>query len=104
MRNGRKMLTYSQNVWGFSAAAALLAEVALGDDHFDDAERAAIERLVACENAADAIKSLVGALGDGENTGRRNAAVDALIHFGGGAVPALLPMNSLPGERFSPVG
>ncbi len=28
------------------AAAALLAEVALGDDRFDDAERAAIERLV----------------------------------------------------------
>ncbi len=61
----------------------------LGDSSWR-VRKAAIERLVACSNADHAIESLVGALGDGENTGRRNAAVDALIHFGGSAVPALL--------------
>jgi HEAT repeat protein len=61
----------------------------LGDSSWR-VRKAAIERLVACSNTDAAIEALVNALGDGENTGRRNAAVDALTHFGGGAVPALL--------------
>jgi HEAT repeat protein len=61
----------------------------LGDSSWR-VRKAAIERLVACSNSDRAVESLVGALGDGENTGRRNAAVDALIHFAGRAMPGLL--------------
>jgi HEAT repeat protein len=64
----------------------------LGDSSWR-VRKAAIERLVACVNVADAVDALISALGDGENPGRRNAAVDALIHFGPAALPALLEMR-----------
>jgi len=56
--------------------------------------KASIERLVARSEASDVANALVRALGDGDNPGRRNAAVDALIHLGGKAIPALLVERS----------
>jgi HEAT repeat protein len=61
----------------------------LGDSSWR-VRKTAIERLVARGETADVANALVSALGDGENPGRRNAAVDALIHFGDKAVAALL--------------
>jgi HEAT repeat protein len=74
-----------------NAVAALVD--CLGDSSWR-VRKAAIERLVACVNVPDAVDALISALGDGENPGRRNAAVDALIHFGPIALPALLEMRS----------
>ncbi len=65
----------------------------LGDSSWR-VRKASIERLVARSETDDVANALVGALGDGENPGRRNAAVDALIHFGGKAIPALLAERS----------
>jgi len=75
------------------AAEALSALVeCLGDSSWR-VRKAAIERLVACPNANDAVDVLIAALGDGENPGRRNAAVDALINFGPIALPTLLEVR-----------
>jgi len=65
----------------------------LGDSSWR-VRKAAIERLVERSETADVAGALVAALADGENPGRRNAAVDALIHCGAKAVPALLDARS----------
>ena len=52
--------------------------------------KAAVERLVASPDATRVVEALIVALGDGENTGRRNAAVEALVALGGRAIPQLL--------------
>ncbi len=52
--------------------------------------KAAVERLVTCSNTALTVEALIGALGDGENPGRRNAAVEALVACGGRVVPSLI--------------
>ncbi len=65
----------------------------LGDSSWR-VRKASIERLIARSETADVANALVDALGDGDNPGRRNAAVDALIHFGGNAIPALLAKRS----------
>jgi HEAT repeat protein len=65
----------------------------LGDSSWR-VRKASIERLIARNETADVTNALVGALGDGENPGRRNAAVDALIQFGEKAIPALLAERS----------
>jgi HEAT repeat protein len=44
--------------------------------------KAAVERLAACPDTSRLADALVVALADGENPGRRNAAVEALIHCG----------------------
>jgi len=49
-----------------------------------------VERLVACPDTERVVGALVAALGDGENPGRRNAAVEALVHCGSRVVPGLL--------------
>ncbi|MBW2494308.1 MAG: HEAT repeat domain-containing protein [Deltaproteobacteria bacterium] len=69
-------------------AIRLLIEC-LGDSSWR-VRKASIERLVARGETNDVTNALVRALGDGENPGRRNAAVDALIHSGAKAIPALL--------------
>ena len=58
--------------------------------------RAAIERLVAQEDAAPVVHALVDALADGENSGRRNAALEALGRFGSTAVGALVEASHDP--------
>jgi HEAT repeat protein len=65
----------------------------LGDSSWR-VRKASIERLIARSETEDVASALVAALGDGENPGRRNAAVDALIHFGEKAIPALLAERS----------
>jgi HEAT repeat protein len=58
--------------------------------------KAAVERLVACSETTQVVDALIEALGDGENTGRRNAAVEALVDCGSRAVPQLVAaMESL---------
>jgi HEAT repeat protein len=58
--------------------------------------KAAVERLTAQDDASCAVRALVAALGDGENPGRRNAALEALTRFGDSAVPALLEASHEP--------
>ncbi|MBW2716087.1 MAG: HEAT repeat domain-containing protein, partial [Deltaproteobacteria bacterium] len=65
----------------------------LGDSSWR-VRKVSIERLIKRREAADVTNALVDALGDGENPGRRNAAVDALIHLGEKAIPALLAERS----------
>jgi len=52
--------------------------------------KAAVERLGAWPDGDAIADALIQALADGENPGRRNAAVDALVHCGAAAVPRLL--------------
>ncbi|MEN8161149.1 MAG: HEAT repeat domain-containing protein, partial [Myxococcota bacterium] len=61
----------------------------LGDSSWR-VRKAAVERLIDQDDAASAVRALVAALADGENSGRRNAALEALTHFGPEAVPVLL--------------
>jgi len=52
--------------------------------------KSAVERLVACPDRERVVGALIDALGDGENTGRRNSAVEALVECGDSAVSQLL--------------
>ena len=61
----------------------------IGDESWR-VRKAAVERLVAWPDTDAAAAALIGALGDGENPGRRNAAVEALIHHGSSVIPHLL--------------
>lgn len=61
----------------------------LGDESWR-VRKAAVERLVAAPEAWRAAHSLIEALADDSNAGRRNAAVETLVRFGKRAVPALL--------------
>jgi HEAT repeat protein len=49
--------------------------------------KAAVERLGAWPDGDAIAQALIRALADGENPGRRNAAVDALVQSGSAAVP-----------------
>lgn len=85
-----------ERVDALPAAQAIRSLVeCLGDSSWR-VRKAAVERMVASPHTSDAASALVGALGDGENSGRRNAAVEALISLGARAVPTLLE------ERHSP--
>jgi HEAT repeat protein len=59
-------------------------------DHSWRVRKSAVERLVAWPDTDAAASALIAALGDGENPGRRNAAVEALIHHGVSVVPHLI--------------
>ena len=52
--------------------------------------KATVERLVAWPDTEGTAEALIGALADGENPGRRNAAVEALIHHGSKMLPYLV--------------
>jgi HEAT repeat protein len=52
--------------------------------------KAAVQRLVACSETKKVVAALIVALSDGENTGRRNSAVEALVDCGERAVPQLV--------------
>jgi HEAT repeat protein len=52
--------------------------------------KAAVERLSAWADGDAVVVALVAALADGENPGRRNAAVDALVRRGAAAMPRLI--------------
>jgi HEAT repeat protein len=58
--------------------------------------KAAVQRLVAYSETTRVVDALIVALGDGENTGRRNSAVEALVDCGSRAVSQLVAaMESL---------
>jgi HEAT repeat protein len=61
----------------------------LGDESWR-VRKAAVERLVACPDSSEAAEGLIGALADGENPGRRNAAVEALVRSGARVVDRLM--------------
>ena len=61
----------------------------LGDSSWR-VRKAAVDRLVNAPDAWLAARSLIEALADGENPGRRNSAVEALVRCGARVVPALL--------------
>lgn len=52
--------------------------------------KAAIDRLAASPELSRTTRALVAALADGENPGRRNAALEALVRTGSAAIPTLL--------------
>jgi HEAT repeat protein len=52
--------------------------------------KAAVDRIATLREEAGVIEALVASLADGDNTGRRNSAVEALMRFGAGAVPGLM--------------
>jgi HEAT repeat protein len=58
--------------------------------------KAAVERLTALPDANEPVRALVAALGDGENPGRRNAALEALTRFGAAALPVLVAASHDP--------
>lgn len=73
-----------------SADEALPALVAQLADPSWRVRKAAIERLATSNEIGRAVPSLVEALADGDNPGRRNAALEALTRCGASAVPGLL--------------
>lgn len=56
--------------------------------------KAAVERLSRSSEPALACGALVAALADGENPGRRNAALEALVRCGPAALASLLPASA----------
>jgi HEAT repeat protein len=72
-----------------SAEAVPLLVDSLGDPSWR-VRKAAVERLIALEDVTSPVRALVPALADGENPGRRNAALEALTRFGEAAVPVLV--------------
>lgn len=58
--------------------------------------KAAVERLAGSPESGEAIHYLVAALRDGENTGRRNAALETLMRCGRRAIPALIEASHDP--------
>ncbi len=58
--------------------------------------KAAVERFVHAPEAWVAARSLIAALADGENPGRRNSAVEALVRCGARVVPPLLEASASP--------
>ncbi len=73
-------------------AVALLVE-RLGDPSWR-VRKAAVERLVGLSDVEACAGRLIAALADGENPGRRNAAVEALVQCGARAVPQLILATS----------
>lgn len=61
----------------------------LGDSDWR-VRKASVERLVFCREVQAVAQSLILALGDGENSGRRNAAFEALVGLGREASPYLV--------------
>lgn len=61
----------------------------LGDSSWR-VRKTAVERLVSWPDTDSAAEALIAALADGENPGRRNAAVEALTSYGAAVVPHLI--------------
>ncbi len=69
-------------------AALSLLDRALGDGSWR-VRKAAVEAFRSLPDRALAARSLIGALGDSENAGRRTGAMEALVIMGRGALPYL---------------
>ncbi|MEM7408969.1 MAG: HEAT repeat domain-containing protein [Myxococcota bacterium] len=66
----------------------------LGDSDWR-VRKAAVGRIVAQRDQDRVVRGLVDALSDGDNSGRRNAAVEALIALGSRAIPALVEASTI---------
>ncbi|HEX2485044.1 MAG TPA: HEAT repeat domain-containing protein [Myxococcota bacterium] len=75
------------------AEALPLLAARLGDESWR-VRKAAVERLAALPDPAAACPLLVQALADGENPGRRNAALESLVRLGGAVLPGLLAASA----------
>ncbi|MDH3211703.1 MAG: HEAT repeat domain-containing protein [Myxococcales bacterium] len=84
----RRLAVERIEVVGTDAAIPLLIK-RLGDFGWR-VRKAAVERLAASTESARVAKALLVALSDGENPGRRNAAVEALVRCGPRVLPQLL--------------
>lgn len=72
-----------------SAEAIPVLVEQLGDSSWR-VRKAAIDRLAASVESSEATRRLVAALGDDDNTNRRNAALEALMRCGRKAIPILV--------------
>jgi HEAT repeat protein len=85
-----------ERLGGLPAAEAVPELVAhLGDPSWR-VRKAAVDRLAASAEPALACDSLIAALADGENPGRRNAALEALVRLGPLAVAPLVGATASP--------
>jgi HEAT repeat protein len=84
----RRLAVERVGVLPLDEAMPLLVE-RLGDASWR-VRKVAVERLVACPDSERIAGVLIAALGDGENPGRRNGAVEALVQCGPRVVPGLL--------------
>ena len=84
----RRQAVASAHALSADEAVPRLAE-RLGDTSWR-VRKAAVEGLGACPEPARAATLLIQALADGDNPGRRNAALEALVRCGPAAVPALV--------------
>ena len=71
-----------------SEAVGCLVDM-LGDPSWR-VRKATVDRFAARSRSNEIVFALIGALGDGENTGRRNGAVEALVRCGDRCVGLLL--------------
>lgn len=78
-----------------SAEAIPVLVERLGDSSWR-VRKAAVDRLVASPECPDATSRLVAALGDGDNTNRRNSALEALVRCGRDALPTLIEASHDP--------
>ncbi len=78
-----------------SAEAIPVLVERLGDSSWR-VRKAAIDRLAESVESSEAARRLVAALGDGDNTNRRNAALEALMRCGRKAVPILVDASHDP--------
>jgi HEAT repeat protein len=67
----------------------------LGDSDWR-VRKTAVERLVSAPDTRPVLDALIRALADGENPGRRNSAVEALMEIGEPAVPSLVETLASP--------
>jgi HEAT repeat protein len=83
----RRLAVERVSVLPVAEAIPLLVE-RIGDESWR-VRKSAVERLVACPDSEGVVAALIAALGDDENTGRRNSSVEALVACGAAAVPQL---------------
>jgi HEAT repeat protein len=79
-----------ERVAALPAADAVAALVERLSDPSWRVRKAAVELIVAMCDAPGCLECVVGALADGENPGRRNSAVEALVRCGRRSVPHLV--------------
>jgi len=84
----RRLAVERSAVLALEEVVPLLVEC-LGDASWR-VRKAAVERLAAAADPDAIARALIAALADGENPGRRNAAVDALIQCGARVMPRLV--------------
>ncbi len=90
--NVRRLAVERADLLPSETALPLLVE-RLGDTSWR-VRKASVGRLVASQETGLVTELLVGALADGENPGRRNGAVEALVLCGARAVPALVAASA----------